>query len=96
MSNPLFDALFNASDFMEDTISILELGVDAQKEAFELAEKTQGKLLNQYMKLKTNTAKQQINKAINEGFLQLVKMENDLKQAEKDLAKVKSEKEKIL
>ncbi len=96
MGNPLFDALFNASDFMEDTISILELSVEAQKDAFKLAEKTQGKLLDKYMKLKTNTTKQQVSKALYEGFLQLVKIEKELKQAEKNLAEAKREKEKML
>ncbi|MCI9245576.1 MAG: hypothetical protein HFJ30_00240 [Clostridia bacterium] len=94
--NSIFDLIFNASDFVEDQLIINELTVEINKMSFNMIMKVQEMLIDQYGKLKTDMYKKALKEGIDNGFIQLLKVEEQLKQAKKDLKETKKQARKIL
>lgn len=94
--NSIFDLIFNASDFVEDQIIINETTVEINKMAFNMMMKVQEMLVDQYGRLKTDMSKKALKEGIDNGFIQLLKVEEQLKQSKKDLKEAKKQARKIL
>ncbi len=94
--NPLFDAIFNAEDWIEESIKVGELGIEILEDTKNVFIKNQEKIATLYMKLKTENTKQILNKQMNEAYLQLLDIDKEIENAKKNLKYCKDMKDKLL
>ena len=94
--NPLFDAIFNTEDWIEESIKVGELGIEILEDTKNVFIKNQEKIATLYMKLKTENIKQILNKQMNEAYLQLLDIDKEIENAKKNLKYCKNIKDKLL
>ena len=94
--NPLFDAIFNTEDWMEESIKAGELGIEILEDIKNVFIKNQEKIATLYMELKTENAKQLLNKQMNEAYLELLNIDKEIENAKKNLKYCKDMKDKLL
>ena len=94
--NPLFDAIFNTEDWIEESIKVDELGIEILEDTKNVFIKNQEKIATLYMKLKTENTKQILNKQMNEAYLQLLDIDKEIENAKKNLKYCKDMKDKLL
>ncbi len=94
--NPLFDAIFNTEDWIEESIKMEELGIELLEDIKNVFIKNQEKIATLYTELKTENAKQLLNKEMNEAYLELLNIAKEIENAKKNLKYCKDMKDKLL
>lgn len=94
--NPLFDAIFNTEDWIEENIKVGELGIEILEDIKNVFIKNQEKIATLYTELKTENTKQLLSNQMNESYLQLLDIDEEIEDAKKNLKYCKDMKDKLL
>lgn len=94
--NPLFDAIFNTEDWIEENIKVSELVIELLENTKNAFIKNQEKVATLYKELKIEHTKQLLNKQMNETYLQLLNIDKEIEDAKKNLKCCKDMKDKLL
>ena len=94
--NPLFDAIFNTEDWIEENIKVGELSIEILEDIKNVFIKNQEKIATLYTELKTENTKQLRSNQMNESYLQLLDIDEEIEDAKKNLKYCKDMKDKLL
>ncbi len=94
--NPLFDAIFNTEDWIEENIKVGELSIEILEDIKNVFIKNQEKIATLYTELKTENTKQLLSNQMNESYLQLLDIDEEIEDAKKNLKYCKDMKDKLL
>ena len=94
--NPLFDAIFNTEDWIEENIKVCELVIEILENVKNVFIKNQEKIATLYTELKTENTKQLLSEQMNEAYLELLNIDKKIGDAKKNLKYCKDMKDKLL
>lgn len=96
MNNPLFDVLFNTEDWLEDNIKATKLVIEILEDTKQVMIHNQSKILDLSMDIKSKEIRDVLRKQQEEGFIELLKLDQQIDKNKKVLKDWKEMKRKIL